>query len=96
VSRTETANEEGKLSWRRGVVDILVDMLEVASKETGKTDIVYRTNLNFRVVRKYLDFLLQKGLIQVDGAPQTRKSYRTTEKGRQFIRLYRETIQLIS
>jgi len=96
MHKIETEIGEGKLGWRRGAIDILMDMLIVASKEASKTDIVYKTNLNFNVVKKYLDFLLRKGLIEADGVQRNRKSYRTTDKGRLFIRRYREAVQLIS
>jgi len=95
MNEVETA-EGRKLVWRREAIDILVDMLVVASPKAGKIDIVYRTNLNFRVVRKYLGFLMQKGLIEADGVQHTSKSYRTTEKGRLFIKLYKQTVELIS
>jgi len=96
MNKAEVATEAEKLGWRRGAIDILVDMLVVASKESSKTDIVYKTNLNFKVVKKYLDFLLHKGLIEADCVKKGRKSYRTTEKGKVFIKLYRETVELIS
>lgn len=95
MHKIETEIGEGKLGWRRGAVDILMDILVVASKEASKTDIVYKTNLNFSVVKKYLDFLLRKGLIEANGVRRDRKSYQTTDKGRLFIKLYREAVELI-
>lgn len=84
-----------RLNWRRGAVDILVDVLIVTSKGAKKTDIVYKTNLNFKVAKKYLDFLLLKGLVAGDGLEGSRKLYRTTEKGKMFIKRHREAIDLI-
>ncbi len=96
MHKIETEIGEGKLGWRRGAIDILTDMLVVASKEASKTDIVYKTNLNFSVVKKYLGFLLRKGLIEANGVQGDRKNYRTTDKGRLFVRRYREAVELIS
>jgi predicted transcriptional regulator len=81
------------LSEKRSAVNLMVDILKIALKGAGKTEIVYKANLNFKQVRKYLDFLLEKGLIAVSS--NKRKKYRTTEKGKAFIKRYRETVELI-
>lgn len=81
------------LSEKRNTVKIMVDILEIALKGAGKTEIVYKANLNFEQVRKYLDFLLGKGLMAVSS--NKRKKYRTTEKGKAFIKRYTETLELI-
>jgi predicted transcriptional regulator len=81
------------LSEKRSNVKLMVDILEIALKGTGKTEIVYKANLNFKQVQKYLDFLIGKGLISVSS--NKRKKYRTTEKGKAFIKRYKETVELI-
>lgn len=78
---------------RRSTVKLMVDILEIALNGAGKTEIVYKANLNFRRVQKYLDFLVGKGLISVSS--NKRKKYRTTEKGKAFIKRYKETVELI-
>ena len=80
---------------RRDGVRLMVDMLVVALEGTKKTEIVYKANLNFRQAQKYLDFLLSKGLIAVRGSSGERKVYRTTERGRTFIKRYEKTLELI-
>jgi len=91
----ETVLQDKKSIWRRGAIRILADMLVVACRGAKKTDIVYKTNLNFKVAKRYLDFLLLKGLITADNFHSGRKVYRTTEKGKLFIKRYRETVELI-
>lgn len=78
---------------RRGTVKIIVDILEIALKGAMKTEIVYKANLNFKIVQKYLDFLIKKGLMSVSS--NKRKKYKTTEKGREFIKRYKEAFELI-
>lgn len=95
MNKVQMVFEEEKLSWRRSAINVLVDMLAVTLKGAKKTDIVYKTNLNFKVAKKYLDFLLAKGLITVESLQGVRKVYRTTEKGKLFIKRYRETVELI-
>ncbi|MEM2975546.1 MAG: winged helix-turn-helix domain-containing protein [Candidatus Bathyarchaeia archaeon] len=82
------------LSERRSSVKVMVDILEIALKGAAKTEIVYRANLNFKHVQKYLDFLVKKGLLSVSS--NKRRKYLTTEKGKEFVKRYRETLELIS
>jgi len=70
---------------RRGKLEIIVDILSVAMKDAKKTEIVYKANLNFKRVGKYLPYLEEKGLIENMGS-----EYKTTEKGKQFLRDYRK------
>lgn len=83
------------VSERRDSVKLMVDMLAVALEGTKKTEMVYKSNLNFKQAQKYLDFLLSQGLIGVEGSSGKRKVYRTTERGRTFINRYRKTLELI-
>lgn len=68
---------------RRSSMEIMVNILEEARSGINKTRLVYRTNLNFIVVQKYIDFLTEKGLIQTDQRPNL--VYVTTERGVQFL-----------
>jgi len=70
---------------RRGKLEIIIDILSVAMKDAKKTEIVYKANLNFKRVGKYLPYLEEKGLIENMGS-----EYKTTEKGKQFLRDYRK------
>lgn len=82
------------LREKRDTIKLIVDILEITLNEATKTDIVYKANLNFKQVQKFLDFLIKKGLIYVSS--NKRKRYRTTEKGKEFIRRYRKIVELIS
>ncbi len=70
---------------RRGKLEIIMDILSVTMKEAKKTEIVYKANLNFKRVGNYLPYLEEKGLIENIGS-----EYKTTEKGKQFLRDYRK------
>jgi len=81
---------------RRSDVKVLVDILVVGLKGAKKTEIVYKANLNFKIAKKYLDFLAAKGLLTEDSFRGAKKIYQTTEKGKMFIKRYGETVELIS
>ena len=68
----------------RHSLDIVRDMLSVASVKARKTRIMYQANLSFVQLEKYLGDLLEKGLLDYDGDSY----YLTTKKGLEFLRLY--------
>jgi predicted transcriptional regulator len=88
--------DEKLVSRRRSDIKIAIEILNIALNGAGKTEIVYKADLNFRQARKYLNFLLEKGLITVHDNPNRRNEYRTTEKGRAFIKRYYETVKLVA
>ena len=57
---------------RRGEIEIMHDVLEVCLKGVNKTRIVYRANLNFPRLNRYLRVLLGLGFlvkeVQADGS----------------------------
>ena len=70
---------------RRGKLEIIADILLVARRGAKKTAIVYNANLNSDRVGKYLLYLEEKGLIE-----HTNDGYKTTEKGKEFLRDYQK------
>ena len=73
----------GVCSMRRCDFEICADLLRVARGGARKTQLVYRANLNFKVVKRYLSVLLRNGLLEVDPP-----FYSSTEKGEEFLRLF--------
>ena len=72
---------------RRNDLDICADILTAARAGAKKTHIVYRANLNFKVVRKYLRRLIENGLLLPSSE---RNLYTTTEEGMDFLEQYRK------
>jgi predicted transcriptional regulator len=71
-------------------MDICRDILQLTRNGAIKTRIVYGANLNFKIVKGYLSKLLSLGLLE-----ESRKGYRTTEKGLDFINRYDELSRLM-
>ncbi|EMR73169.1 putative transcriptional regulator [Thaumarchaeota archaeon SCGC AB-539-E09] len=74
---------------RRNDLDICADILKVAQTGAKKTQIVYQANLNFKIVKKYLNRLIDKGLL--DPANE-RRYYTTTSRGFNFLDQYGELV----
>ena len=75
---------------RRGRTDIIVDILSVAEEKAKKTQIVYKADLNFRMLEEYLPHLVDKGLIENTGG-----EYKTTEKGERFLTDYQKMKEML-
>jgi len=73
---------------RRSGLDICADILEIARMGAKKTHIVYKANLNFKIVERYLRWLMERGLLEREGD----RLYVTTEEGLRFLERYRELI----
>jgi predicted transcriptional regulator len=87
--------ENRLLNGRRSDIQIIVAILDVASRGAGKTKIVYSVNLNFVQAKKYLSFLRDKGLIFEFTFSSGNFKYQTTDKGRAFVKRYKETVYSI-
>ena len=52
---------------KRTSLDINNEILELCRTPQKRTNIVYKANLNFKIVKKYLDNLVDNQLLKYDG-----------------------------
>lgn len=65
-------------------LEIVRDMLSAAVEKTRKTRIMYQANLSYRLMEKYLQNLLESGLLEcVDDS-----FYLITWRGKEFLQMY--------
>jgi len=69
----------------RGRVDIIADILNVASRNAKKTQIMYQANLSYRVMQRYLAEITGAQLVSFENE---KHRYSLTEKGRSFLEAY--------
>lgn len=67
---------------RRTRLDIEAELIDCARQGSIKTWLVYRTNLNSKGIKVYLNRLIEKGLLEKMG-----KLYYSTDKGLEYMRL---------
>jgi len=84
----KSKNEIGK-GGNRHNLDIVRDILTVASVKARKTRIMYQANLSFVQVEKYLHALLEKGLLNNDAD----SSYLITKRGHDFLHMYEDYVE---
>jgi predicted transcriptional regulator len=74
------------LGYRRKL-DIIADMLSVASEGAKKTRIMYGANLSYKLLTKYLVEVRKAYLVSFE---RRKRCYVLTSKGKQFLELYKE------
>ncbi|HEX7031802.1 MAG TPA: winged helix-turn-helix domain-containing protein [Nitrososphaera sp.] len=78
----------------RGKIQIMGDVLGLATSGIKKTHIMYRANLSYEQVHLYLGELIGKKLIAQDVSPDG-VVYRTTDKGREFLLYYNRITEFL-
>ncbi len=68
---------------KRNNLDICADILRVSRGGAKKTHLVYKANLNFNIVKKYIAGLTESGLLEKNG-----ERFYVTEEGNLFIDRY--------
>ena len=71
----------------RGRIQIIGDVLGLATSGIKKTHIMYRGNLSYEQAHQYLAEMIDKGLVDRQMSSEC-TIYRTTERGREFLAHY--------
>jgi predicted transcriptional regulator len=87
MTRSERKNNRGK-------IQIMGDVLALATSGIKKTHIMYRANLSYEQVYLYLEELISKRLISQDLSADG-VVYRTTERGREFLLYYTHLVEFL-
>jgi predicted transcriptional regulator len=78
----------------RGKIQIMGDVLALATSGIKKTHIMYKANLSYEQVYLYLEELIGKRLVAQDMSANG-AVYRTTEKGREFLLYYTRLVDFL-
>jgi predicted transcriptional regulator len=71
----------------RNRIDIVADILHVASRGAKKTRIMYQANLSYKLLTKYLLEIRKAYLIRFESS---KRCYVLTRKGKKFLEEYKE------
>jgi len=74
----------------RTYLDHNADILRISKEGARKTQLVYGSNINFKLLKIRLAQLIETGLLMQNG-----KYYRTTPKGEEFLYHFQEMRSLI-
>ena len=68
---------------KRERMEIMAEILCHCNQQKAKTDIMYKANLNYAQLKKYLGYMTSQGLLVAD-----RNKYAATLKGQRFLKLF--------
>jgi predicted transcriptional regulator len=78
----------------RGSTEIIGLILQAVEREAlTRSKIMYKAIINFRQVSDYTTFLTEEGLLTYQ---EEERKYAITDKGRQFLILFKETNKLLN
>jgi predicted transcriptional regulator len=91
-------NEMSKMMCKnennRGKIQIMADIVDLCKAGIRKTHIMYKGNLSYEQVNRYLYELLEKELI-IQNLDDGVLTYRATEKGRSFLQYYNLMLSIL-
>lgn len=84
--------ETGQLVMRRSKLEIQVDILKALARHRSLklTHIMYKANINCSILKEYLDFLVQHGLVKEQEAQKKRVTYSITKRGKTVLEYFSE------
>jgi len=82
---------------RRSKLEMYVDILQVLSRRgpLKLTHIMYKANVNCKVLKEYLDFLTKQGLIEERAVGKSRTVFAITPRGITVLKYFRELKQAL-
>jgi predicted transcriptional regulator len=80
------------VNMRRSKLEMYIDILKVLAHRgpLKLTHIMYKANVNCSVLKEYLDFLMQQGLVEEKTVGKKRIVYAVSEKGLMVLKYFRE------
>ncbi len=79
---------ENSKSTKRDKFAIMLKILNISRTPIKRTHILYKANINFYQLTRYIDLLTTLGMIEEVELPF--RSYRITEKGLEFIKMFEQ------
>ena len=82
---------------RRSKLEMYVDILQVLSRRgpLKLTHIMYKANVNCKVLKEYLDFLTKQNLIEERPVGKNRTVFAITPRGITVLKYFRELKQVL-
>lgn len=84
-----------KIFTKRARFEIVYDVLSTCLKPSRKTSILFKCNMSFDQLQKYLQFLASRGMIEhINNGGKN--LYQVTEHGRKFLEEYVRLEEMVS
>jgi predicted transcriptional regulator len=77
---------------KRDRVEIMAEILSLCLKPQIKTQVMYGTNLSWKMLRYYLFQLKKLNLLEINDET---KKFMTTKRGKEFVKKWKELQELL-
>jgi len=78
---------------RRSNVEVIADILRLG--EAGKTEIMYSTNMSYRQLQQYLEFLTQHEFIQIMKVGNPVTTYKVNKRGLRLLETIENLLEML-
>ena len=79
---------------KRGRLEIIYEILSICHTPVNKTNILYKCNLSFSQLQKYMEYLFSHNLLTTIKEKQ-RDYYQVTDKGKTYLEEYDKLTNLL-
>ena len=85
------------LYMRISKLELYIDILEVLAKRRALklTHIMYKANVNCKILKEHLDFLIKQGLIEKHVVGNDKVIYANTAQGTEILKFFRELEKML-
>ena len=78
---------------RRSNIEVMADILKLG--QAGKTEIMYSANMSYRQLQRYLEFLTQRGFIEITKVGNPVTTYRVNKRGFRLLKSIDNLLEML-
>ena len=79
---------------RRSNIEVIADILRLG--EAGKTEIMYSANMSYRQLQNYLNFLTERGFIELMKVGNPVTTYKATKRGSRLLKNIDNILEMLA
>jgi predicted transcriptional regulator len=82
---------------RRSALETYIDILTVLTSQQPLkiTHLMYKTNINCSLLKGYVDYLINQGLVEERNSEKQRTVYAITQRGKTVLKYFKELKQIL-
>jgi len=78
---------------RRSNIEVMADILKLG--QAGKTEIMYSANMSYRQLQRYLEFLTQRGFLEIIKVGNPVTTYKVNRRGLRLLKSIDNLLEML-
>lgn len=78
---------------RRSNIEVMADILKLG--QAGKTEIMYSANMSYRQLQRYLEFLTQRGFVEIIKVGNPVTTYKVNRRGLRLLKSIDNLLEML-